>query len=136
MKPKVKNIIIISLLVAINFGFILPNFAAAALVPCGQTGLKPCQIKDLIIATVRIINYLLAWAWLIFLLFLIWAGWNMVGAHGNSEKIEQAKSTFSNAIVGFFMVMAMYLLLSFVVSMLTDISFNEVIKFLPQYNAI
>lgn len=130
MKSKAKNNLIVSLLVAVSLGFILPNFVGAALVPCGQSGQEACKITDLILAVVRIINYLLAWAWLVFLIVLIWAGWGMVGTYGNSEKIEEAKATFSSAIVGFFMVMAMYLLLNFIIMMFTGKSLTEMINFM------
>jgi len=118
MKPKIK--IFISCLM---LGLVLANFASAALVNCGgrgETGTQPeCGIGDLFLTVIRIIDFLLSWAWLVTIIFIVWAGWGMVTAGGNEEKISIAKSILSNAIIGFFLVMIAFVLLNFIVSILT-----------------
>jgi hypothetical protein len=78
-----------------------------------------CKLTDLIYLIERIINFLLAWAWLISIFYVMWAGYNMLGSGGNAEAITSAKTTFSHAIIGFFLIMAAYLLINWVVSLLT-----------------
>lgn len=90
-----------------------------------------CDFNQIVISVIRIVNYLLAWAWLVALLFIMWASWNMVISGGDSEKITGAKSTLNNAIVGFFLVTVSFILLNFVVSMFTNYDIKKLIDFLP-----
>ena len=127
MKPKLKIIFIISCLLL----FVSVNIAQAGLVKCGSSaGLGPnptpeeiaanqCSIHYLVEVVVNIINYLLAWAWLVALFFVVWAGWEMINAAGNEEAITKAKSALTHAIIGFFLVMASFLLLNFIISVAT-----------------
>jgi hypothetical protein len=106
-------------LVCLLLGLTVANFASAQLVNCGGQGQTECQIIDLVHLIERIINFLLAWAWLVSLFYIMWAAYNMLGSGGNTEKLEGAKSTLSHAIIGFFLIMAAYLLINWVVSLLT-----------------
>lgn len=95
------------------------NFSYAALVTCGGPTQPPCQISNLIETIVRIINFLLAWAWLIAIFFVAWAAYGFISSTGNEEAITKAKGTFSNAITGFFLIMAMYILINWFAAALT-----------------
>lgn len=121
MKSKTKEKIIILCLTIFIFGlFALPASAEFSLVDCGRRGAKQaCEISDLITLIVKLINYLLAWAWLVTVLFIVWAGWNLVIARGDSEKIHEGKAVLENAIIGFFLTLAAYVLINFVVAALT-----------------
>jgi hypothetical protein len=101
------------------FGLTVANLASADLVNCGGPGETACTVTDLIFLIERIINFLLAWAWLFSLFFILWASYNMIAAGGNSEALDSAKSTLSHALIGFFLIMAGYLLINFIVGLLT-----------------
>lgn len=118
MKSKAKIFLACLLL-----SLLMVNFASAALVNCGVKyeggNSKPCQIQDLVTTIMSIINFLLSWSALVAMLFIVWAGWNMIGAGGNEETVSTAKTIFKNAIIGFFMIMASFVLLNFIVGLLT-----------------
>ncbi|OGE82387.1 MAG: hypothetical protein A3B10_02830 [Candidatus Doudnabacteria bacterium RIFCSPLOWO2_01_FULL_44_21] len=121
MKPKIK-IILASFFLAV---LLTANFASAQLITCGgrnpdgsaQTG---CQLVDMVFTVERIINYLLAWAWLVSIFFILWAGWEMMNSGGNQERITVGKDTFKHAIIGFFLIMSAYLLVNVIVGLLTS----------------
>ena len=94
------------------------NYAQADLVKCGGPGETPCTIPDLIKTVVGIINFLLSWAWLVSTLFIVWSGWNMLDNGGNEESIATAKTSFKQAVIGFFLIMASFVLVNFIVSIL------------------
>ena len=104
MKLQIKIISLCFILAAL----FTANFSHAALVTCSVN----CTIPDLIQTVVRIINFLLAWAWLIAIFFVAWAAYGFISSTGNEEAIATAKGTFSNAITGFFLIMAMFILIN------------------------
>ena len=102
------------------------------IVNCGtQANPTPCEIENLKYIVVRIINYLSAWAWLVTLLFVFWAAYNMITSGGNAEKVTSAKGTLNHAILGFFLVSVAYILLNWVTSVLTGLPLQDMIKFIP-----
>ncbi len=112
MKSKYK-VLFICLLIGLS----LANLASADLVTCGGRGDDPagCGIQDLIFLIERIINFLLSWAWIIAIFYIMWSGYNMVFAGGDSEQIQNAKTQFSHAIIGFVLIMCAYLLINWIV---------------------
>src|SRR5690606_10141431 len=118
MTPKTKKIIFVSVLAAF---LLVGNFADAAIVNCGGTSnhQNDCTIRDLINTVVAITNLLLSWAWLVSMLFIIWGGWQMVNSGGNQEQIAAGKTIFSQAIIGFFIIMISFVLINVVVGILT-----------------
>ena len=134
MKQKIK--IIIPVLICLLF---FANFSQAALVNCGGYGpngqpQKACQLTDLVIVMVRLINFFLGMAWLVAMFFIFWAGYNMLSSSGNEEKLTAAKGTFRSAVVGFFLVMASYLLVNFAVQAFTGFKYDlkSILDFLPK----
>jgi len=65
------------------------------------------------------------------MLFIIWGGWGMVTAGGNEEKITAAKSVFSHAVIGFFLIMVAFILLDAIVLILGPYSLKELLNFIP-----
>lgn len=137
MTQKTKNIVFICSIAAL---LLTANFADAAIVKCGETlsNPKPCTIRDLIEVVVAIINIMLSWAWLVSMLFVVWGGWQMVTSGGNDEKIAAGKTIFSQAIIGFFLVLASFVLINFVVGILfgdgkglSGSSWTDAFKLLP-----
>lgn len=102
-----------------NLFFAVGITRAAGLVNCGGTGQTDCQIQDLVLLIQRIINFLLAWAWLVSVFLILWASWEMINAGGNQEGITKGKEGLKHAIIGFMLIMASYLLVNMVVSLLT-----------------
>lgn len=135
MKDKSKIILSIAAVCAVLFLFAYSNFAQAALVNCGGyqangSPQSPCKLYDLVVSIQNIINFLLSGAWLVAVLFIMWSGWGLINTAGNQEKIGEAKKTFSNAVIGFFLIMAVYLLLNAIISTLTGRALND---WLPTY---
>lgn len=83
---------------------------------------EECTLSEIVFLVIRMINFLLAWAWLVSLLFILWAGFGMIGAAGDTEEIQKAKTTLQNAVIGFFLVMSAFLLINFIVGLL----FNKI----------
>jgi hypothetical protein len=53
------------------------------------------------------------------MLFMLWGGWGMIGSAGNQEAVTSAKATFSSAIIGFFLVIAAFLLVNFMITLIS-----------------
>ncbi|MDP4001383.1 MAG: pilin [bacterium] len=136
MKQKRKIAVSIFLLVLVGT-FFLSSVSQAALVDCGRSGTdNPCELKDMILILIRVINILIGLSWLVAIWFVFWAGFNMIDSSGNEEKITAAKTSFKNAIIGFFLIMLSFLIVNVVVSMfggysLDPSSNNSIYKFLP-----
>ena len=90
-----------------------------------------CTIKDFVLLVFRLINFLLSMASMVAMLFIIWGGWGMVTAGGNEEKITAAKSVFSHAVIGFFLIMVAFILLDAIVLILGPYSLKELLNFIP-----
>lgn len=105
--------------------FLFAGLAQAALVNCGGNGTvggvpqAPCTIGDMIGTIKLIVNFLLSWAWLISILFIVVAGIQMVMAGGNQETLTKAKTSLSHAIVGFIIILCSFVLINLVVGLLT-----------------
>lgn len=110
MKQRLKISLLVLFFALINF-----NFASAALVTCTND----CTIGTLI-ATVRlIVNFLLSWAWLVSIVFIVWAGISMMLAGGNEERLTSAKTTLRNAILGFVVILLSFIILNSVIKLIT-----------------
>jgi hypothetical protein len=118
MRPKTKNLLKLIALMALILG---PLVAQAAIVNCGGTvnHTNECQLTDLFLTIANVINLLLSIAWLISMLFILWGGWGMIGSAGNEEAVISAKATFSSAITGFFLVIAAFLLVNFMITLIS-----------------
>ncbi len=113
------------------------QFAHAAFVTCGGRNadgtLQPaCEISDLIFLVIRVINYLFGFAGLVAMGFIVWAGYGMVTAGGNEEKIAGAKTALSHAIIGFFLVLLAFVLIDAIVSLLGGFSLKELFDIAKQ----
>ncbi len=118
MTAKAKTIFY-SLLVTLMFAASKVSAQARGLVGCGGTGPTECKIGDLFLVVIALINYLLSLAGFVAMVFIVWAGWSMVVAGGNEEKIEGAKAAFSDAIIGFFLLLIAYLLIDAIINILS-----------------
>ncbi len=115
---KIVLILILSSVIALA----LPISAAAfSLVPCGrsdQVGTvdEHCQLGHLFILIVRMINYLISLAAVVAIYFVLNAGFGMVLAMGNPEKIQTNKESIKNAVVGFAIVILAFIFINLLVN--------------------
>jgi hypothetical protein len=65
---------------------------------------------------INIINYLLVAAGGVALLFMVWGGIRMLLSGGNPEQVKTGKTTLYNALVGFVIVMAAYIIINLVLA--------------------
>lgn len=125
MKSKLK-IFTLVLLVFLLFA----NFShAEGLVNCAG-GANNCQISDLILTIIHLINYLYGLAGLIAMGFIVWAGWGLMNAGGNEEKITGSKEILSNAIIGFFLVLVSFVLINAIVGLLGGFTLEQLFNFI------
>lgn len=115
MKNIAASLILISALI-----MILPLPASAfSLVPCGSSEYpEPCQLRHLVILVIRLINYLISVAAIVAMYQILFSGWTAITAMGNTEKIEKAKATISNAVVGFAMIVLAFVLVNLLVNVI------------------
>lgn len=100
-----KTILFAGLLLAILFLPSLSPARAFSLVPCGGSGQNPCTFDDLTIMGIRLVNLLFFAAAVVAGYHIVSAGWGMMSAMGNSEKLTQAKEGLSRAVIGFAIVL-------------------------------
>jgi len=119
MTQKIKIIFAICLLM-----LVFANFSQAALVNCGSynengTRQSDCTLGSLIDTVGLIINFLLSWAWLVSILFIVVSGIRMVLSGGNEERLSSAKASLSNAIIGFILILLSFVIINLVIGLFT-----------------
>ncbi len=116
MKPKTKQILTI-FIHCFMFFLVLAGTASAqdkGIVNCGDH----CQLGDLVLIVVALINYLFALSSFVAMVFIVWNAWGMITSAGNEEAISNAKKGLSNAIIGFFLVLVAWVLIDAIVAIL------------------
>ena len=83
----------------------------------GTAGAAPTDLLTLI---GTIINVLLGFLGVIFLLLTIYAGFLWMTAQGNEEKVEKATGILKTAIIGLVIILAAYSIANFVVSQVSN----------------
>lgn len=120
MKLKKK---LTSLLISLSFVFALslPALVGAAGdygmgQTLGATGYKETLTKNSDVATIigNIIGYLLSFVGLIFLIMIIYGGFEWMTAGGDEAKVKKAISLFTQAVFGLLIISAAYLLTRFI----------------------
>lgn len=81
---------------------------AAGLVPC-EDGTK-CTACHLIQLANNVINWLISILMVVFAILIMWAGFKLVTSGGNTSAKQDAKNTFTNAIIGLIIVLAAWIL--------------------------
>lgn len=92
--------------------------AAAGLVPCGGPGEPACQMCYFVTLMDKIIGWLVAILSVIVSIVIVVAGLKMVTSSGNVSAKEDAKRLVTNAIIGFIIVLAAWLLVDIIMRML------------------
>src|SRR3989344_2257774 len=135
---------IVAALIVVSFVSLLPLQAQAiTLVPCGRSDQQPprkedgsydvppgqtleqilqgypdaeCQLGHLFVLIIRTINYLISMAALVAMYFIINAGFGMVIALGNPEKIQTNKEAIQHAVIGFAIVILAFVFVNLLVN--------------------
>lgn len=126
MSSKNKKFLLISVLfIGFLFVNIIPSLAAydfeydSGLAQTGSddgagyesTGLWSKPIPEIIGQIVQIV---LSFLGVIFLILMIYAGYTWMTARGNEQEVEKAKSLIRNALIGLIIVLAAYAITAFV----------------------
>lgn len=80
-------------------------------VPCGNRVDDPCNVSHLFRAFIGIINYLIAMAGFVAVLFIVVSGVQMVASQGQ-EGLKAAKGRLSGAIIGLVLVAISFILIN------------------------
>lgn len=130
MKSKIKLFTLVLLLAAF---VALPAFAD--LVNCEQkTGpSKSCELGDFLAIIALVVNFLLSFSGLIAILFVLWGGLQMILANGNPSQIQAGKSTITYAVLGLILTLAAYMIIAYVIGLLTGNAGGNPFDSLMQY---
>lgn len=127
---KLLSFSLLSLIALANFSFVIfaPKPALAAAAPAslqnaagflsetaGSQGAGYAAPKSPTVIIGTIINDILIFLGVIFLILTVYAGFLWMTAGGNEETVKKAKSWLTNAVIGLIIVLAAYSITSFVV---------------------
>lgn len=104
--------------VALSLGLLLPVASSAAgllnNVPCGDLNGVSCSSNTVSGLIKLVINWMLALAGLIAVLFLIIGGFWYITSAGNEEQAEKGKGTVINAIIGIIIIVLSWVIVNVV----------------------
>lgn len=109
---------------AILVGFAIPVFAHAqdpdpsgktGLVPCGSYANDPCEVSDLFDLVIIVTNFMIGMAGIIAVFVIMFAGYSLVVAAGNIEAVTASKKLLVNGVIGFFFIMAAFVITNFLI---------------------
>ena len=91
------------------------------LVPCGrsdQVGTvdESCQLGHLFVLIIRAINYLISMAAIVAMYYIVTAGFTLITALGEPEKIETGKKTITHSVVGFSIIILAFVFVNLLVN--------------------
>jgi hypothetical protein len=117
-----KKLIILVILCSVALIIVPHTTRAFQLVPCGITKdadgniTDQCKFEDLVFLIVRLINYLISFAAIVAMYHILLAGFNLVTAMGNEEKIKKSKEGITHAVVGFAIVILAFVFVNLLVN--------------------
>lgn len=91
--------------------FLLPEIASAqGFLPCDGSRDNPCNSCHIAVVANNLISWLIGAIMVLFAVLMVVAGFGLVTAQGNPDALNTAKSRFTNAIVGFIIVLSAWLI--------------------------
>ncbi|MFA6301173.1 MAG: pilin [Candidatus Paceibacterota bacterium] len=115
MKKTTKILIITGIFLM----FLMPALSSAVLVPCDNSAGQPCNFSALLQLVNSVIDYLLLLAMPIAAIMFAYAGFLLVTAGGESAGAKtKAKSIFINAVFGFIIALAAWLIVKLILTTL------------------
>lgn len=129
---KKKEYLIAGFLLFLSFFFLTANFCSAAFLKNEtKEDIKDQTIysandsyaliddeNNIYILVQVVINAFLAIVGVLLLIYMLYAGYTWMTAHGEEEKVEKAKDTLKRAIIGAIIIVAAYAISVFVMSRL------------------
>lgn len=104
----------LTLIIVWAFGFIEPasaqNLAGAA--QCTGTDCSACNLVYLANA---VIQWLIGFLTILFAVLMAVAGWGLVVSGGNQSALDAAKEKFTNAVIGFIIILAAWLVIDTII---------------------
>lgn len=125
---KWKAAIVLGMLLLIPFSAWAQGF-----VPCGDTVNNQCQFCHLAQLLNNVMNWLVGILFIVFSIVIVASGVQLVTSAGNTQAKEGAKRKIMNALIGFLIVLAAWLLIDFAMRQLLSTSGPTV---LGPWNAI
>ena len=116
--------VLVSISLTIVFPFPVSAQEGFHFVSCGRDtndsgkleDFEQCEFSDLVILIVRVINYLISVAAIVAMYQILLAGWNLMTALGNPEKIEHGKEGISHAVVGLAIIVLAFVFVNLLVN--------------------
>ncbi len=116
--------VLVSISLTIVFPFPVSAQEGFHFVSCGRDtndsgkleDFEQCEFSDLVILIVRVINYLISVAAIVAMYHVLFAGWTLMIALGNPEKIEMGKNTLSHAVVGLAIIVLAFMFVNLLVN--------------------
>lgn len=71
---------------------------------------------------VNIIKQALSFLGLVFIIIIIWSGYQWMTAGGNAETVTTAKKRILNAVIGLIIVLAAYIIADFIISRAAEVT--------------
>lgn len=114
------------LLVIILFGFffslLIVHAGEVKLVPCSGSECTACKLFGL---ANNIVQFLILIAISIATISIVWAGFLLISAGGDSGKVTKAKSVFVNVLIGIIIALTGFLIVDTIVRSLTNYSLKS-----------
>lgn len=81
---------------------------------CLQPGTDVATLACIPVVLQNVINFLIIFAGIICVFFIVWAGYKFVMSEGDPEKVASARKTLTYAIAGFIFVLGSFLILNLI----------------------
>ena len=116
---KVTTLALAGLVVIFILGLTLPALALQTGIEYGTiTGLG---VQDIRISLMKIVRVILGFVGIIALLIIIYAGFVWMTSAGNPERIDYAKRTLRNAVIGLIIILSAFAIVSFIINALLGV---------------
>jgi Na+/proline symporter len=130
LKKTISIIFLIGLIIIPTFVFAQTEGTNSALNALDQVGDKanPIKVADPILVILNIINYLLTFLGVVFILLIIYGGFVWMTAAGNEEKIKKGKEILKTAVIGLIVIVLSRVFFGFVMDRINGATTNPNIE--------
>lgn len=108
----------------INIASVFATSASDRLKSVGTTMEQP-ENPSLAASVGAVIQIFLSILGIAFMIYMIWAGYNWMTAHGNEEKLNKSKAALRGAIIGMLIVLGAYALTIGVLSRVSQVTITS-----------
>ena len=89
--------------------------------------------QDIRITAMKIVNVVLQFLSVIFLVLILVSGYQWMTSGGNEEQVKKAKKNLSNAVIGLVIILASWSIAYFILRRMVAIAINEMNYLYPSY---